>query len=161
MIDCNSFTRHKTSCFTREHNYETHSYYSGQFQAFLDYFSVFSQLLLNYFSNFSLLFPISHLFHTYFSFISWLFLVSHLFLIFFSTISQLFHNYQIAHAILSCVHMFCKVMNMDEVAFLYDCVRSWKVITPMFNLAYIGWWREPLEIAQSQHGQLLSIVYLC
>jgi len=31
---------------------------------------------------------------------------------------------------------------------------------PMFNLAHIGWWQEPLEIAPSQHGHNFSALYI-
>ena len=69
----------------------------------------------------SWLFLVSHLFLTYFPEISWLFLISRSFLNHFSII------YDITHVIIFVSACFIKVMNMDEVSFLYDCVKGGKL----------------------------------
>ena len=80
------------------------------------------------------MFPVSCLFLTYFLLISQLFLASHLFLNHFSFISQLFTRYfpflnqrsrdvHVTFALFEWYHVFI----MDEVCFLYDCLKAGKI----------------------------------
>jgi len=63
----------------------------------------------------------------------------------------------------SCYFHALDVINMVMSLLASGWWVSKHLAKPVFNLAHIEWWGEPLEIALSQHGQmqLLSIVYLC
>ena len=114
---------------------------SGVSRLFLSYFSVTSQLFPRNFSNISRFLFISHLFLANFTVISHFSFVSQPFpdyfafyLIYFSFISQLFTRYfpflnqrsrdvHVTFALFEWYHVFI----MDEVCFLYDCLKAGKI----------------------------------